>query len=113
MDFIDKYLDELEVVVHHISRHDIRDVVEALIENWRDQKSIFLIGNGGSAATASHMMNDLNKYTIVDGMPRFRAMALTDNVPLMTATGNDLAYADIFVEPLKNFLKQGDLLIAM
>src|SRR5207249_1839194 len=113
MDFIDKYLDELEVVVHHISRDAIRAVVDALMENWRDRRTIFLIGNGGSSATASHMMNDLNKFTIVDGMPRFRAIALTDNVPLMTAVGNDLAYSDIFVEPLKNLLQPGDLLIAM
>ena len=113
MDFIDSYLDELEVVVHHISRDAVRAVVEALLENWREQRTVFLIGNGGSAATASHMMNDLNKYTAVDGMPRFRAIALTDNVPLMTAVGNDLAYDEIFVEPLKNLLQPGDLLIAL
>ena len=113
MDFIDNYLDELEVVVHHISRDAVRAVVEALMDSWRRNKTVFLFGNGGSAATASHMMNDLNKYTIVDGMPRFRAIALTDNVPLMTAIGNDLDYSDIFVEPLKNLLQPGDLLIAM
>jgi D-sedoheptulose 7-phosphate isomerase len=113
MDFIDDYLDELEVVIHHISRDAIRAVVDALMENWGDQRTVFLIGNGGSAATASHMMNDLNKFTVVDGMPRFRAIALTDNVPLMTAVGNDCAYGDIFVEPLKNLLQPGDLLIAM
>jgi D-sedoheptulose 7-phosphate isomerase len=113
MDFIDKYLDELEVVVHHISRDAVRATVEALLEVWRRQKTVFLIGNGGSAATASHMMNDLNKYTAVDGMPRFRAIALTDNVPLMTAVGNDLAYSEVFVEPLRNLLQPGDLLLAM
>src|SRR5262245_40390260 len=105
MDLIDEYLDELEVVVHHISREAIRTVVDALTESWSHQRTIFLIGNGGSAATASHMMNDLNKFTIVDGMPRFRAIALTDNVPLMTAIGNDITYADVFVEPLKNLLQ--------
>jgi D-sedoheptulose 7-phosphate isomerase len=113
MDFIDRYLDELEVVVHHISRDAIRAVVDALIETWSERRTIFLIGNGGSAATASHMMNDLNKFTIVPGMPRFRAIALTDNVPLMTAVANDLDYAEVFVEPLKNLLQPGDLLIAM
>lgn len=113
MDFIDTYLDELEVVVHHISRDSIRAAVDRLMECWHQQQTIFVIGNGGSAATASHMMNDLNKYTSVDGLPRFRAMALTDNVPLMTALGNDLDYSDVFVEPLKNFLRHGDVLIAM
>jgi D-sedoheptulose 7-phosphate isomerase len=113
MDFIDDYLDELEAVIHHISRDAIRAVVDALMEGWRHQRTIFLIGNGGSAATASHMMNDLNKFTVVDGMPRFRAIALTDNVPLMTAVGNDLCYSDVFLEPLKNLLRPGDLLVAM
>src|SRR5256885_11203302 len=113
MDFIDKYLNELEAVVHDISRDAVRSVVDVLVECWRDQRTIFLIGNGGSAATASHMMNDLNKFTAVEGMPRFRAIALTDNVPFMTAVANDAAYRDIFVEPLKNLLRPGDLLIAM
>jgi D-sedoheptulose 7-phosphate isomerase len=113
MDFIDKYLNELESVVHNISRDDIHSVVDVLLECWRDQRTAFLIGNGGSAATASHMMNDLNKFTAIPGVPRFRAIALTDNVPLMTAVANDVEYAEIFVEPLKNLLQPGDLLIAM
>jgi D-sedoheptulose 7-phosphate isomerase len=113
MDFIDRYLDELKAVVQLISRDAVRSVVDALLEAWKEQQTVFLIGNGGSAATASHMMNDLNKYTAVAGMPRFRAMALTDNVPFMTAVGNDIEYAEIFVEPLKNLLQPGDLLIAM
>ena len=66
---------------------------------------MFLLGNGGSAATASHMMNDLNKFTNVPGKPRFRAIALTDNVPLLTAVGNDQSYAEVFVEPLQNLLE--------
>ena len=113
MDFIDAYLNEFETVVHRISRDAIRGVIDELMEHWRRNSTIFLIGNGGSAATASHMMNDLNKFTIVEGMPRFRAIALTDNVPLMTAVANDIDYADVFVEPLKNLLQSGDLLIAI
>jgi D-sedoheptulose 7-phosphate isomerase len=112
-DSIENYLDELEVVVRRLSRAAVGEVVEALLESWRERRTVFLIGNGGSAATASHMMNDLNKATIVPGMPRFRALALTDNVPLLTALGNDLAYEDVFVEPLKNLLKPKDTLIAM
>jgi D-sedoheptulose 7-phosphate isomerase len=113
MDFIDRYLDELELVVRRLSRPAVGQVVDALLENWRERRMVFLIGNGGSAATASHMMNDLNKCTIVEGMPRFRALALTDNVPLLTALGNDLAYEDIFVEQLKNLLHPKDTVIAM
>ena len=113
MDFIDTYLTELENVIHNLSRADVRAVAYALLDNWRARRQLFIIGNGGSAATASHMMNDMNKFTLVEGKHRFRAIALTDNVPLMTALGNDLAYADIFVEPLKNLLQPGDMLIAI
>ena len=113
MDLIDDYLTELESVVRRISRADVRSVVDVLVEVWLARRTIFVIGNGGSAATASHMMNDINKYAIVDGLPRFRCIALTDNVPLMTALGNDMSYADVFVEPLKNLLEDDDLLIAL
>jgi len=113
MDLIDSYLDELEGVVRNISRDQVRAVVDVLFEAWHSRRTVFLIGNGGSAATASHMMNDLNKYTVVGNLPRFRSIALTDNVPLMTAVGNDMSYADVFIEPLKNLLQPQDILIAI
>ncbi len=113
IDIIDNYLSELEVVVRTISRNDVAAVAAALLENWRERRQVFILGNGGSAATASHMANDLSKFTIVEGQPRFRAMALTDNVPLLTAVGNDLSYADVFVEPLRNWLQPGDLVIGI
>jgi D-sedoheptulose 7-phosphate isomerase len=71
------------------------------------------MGNGGSAATASHMANDLNKLAIVPEQPRFRAISLSDNVPCMTAWANDSAYEDIFAEQLSNFLDPGDVVIAI
>jgi D-sedoheptulose 7-phosphate isomerase len=113
MDLIDTYLTELEGVIHRLSRDEVRAVADALMDNWRARKQMFILGNGGSAATASHMMNDMNKFTLVEGKHRFRAIALTDNVPLMTAVGNDADYADIFVEPLKNLLQPGDTVIAI
>jgi len=113
MDSIDLYLTELEEVIHKLSRNEVRAVADALMENWRARRQVFIIGNGGSAAAASHMMNDLNKFTILEGKHRFRAIALTDNVPLMTAVSNDLSYADVFVEPLRNLLQPGDTVIAI
>ena len=113
MDSIDLYLSELENVIHNLSRDEVRAVAEALLEAWRARRHVFLLGNGGSAATASHMMNDLNKFASVPGKPRFRAIALTDNVPLLTAVGNDQSYAEVFVEPLQNLLEPGDTVIAI
>lgn len=79
---------------------------------WLDRKQIFIIGNGGSAATASHMGNDFGKL-IIEGQPRFRALSLTDNVALMTAWANDNAYEAIFAEQLKNLCQPNDVLIAI
>ena len=113
MTLIDTYLSELEKVIHQLSRADLDAVVEALLLAGQERRQIFIIGNGGSASTASHMMNDLNKYASVPGQPRFKALALTDNVPLMTAVGNDQSYAEVFVEPLQNLMQPGDVLVAI
>src|SRR5689334_14515201 len=100
MTLIDQYLTELESVIHGLSRPDIEAVADVLFTAWRERRQVLILGNGGSAATASHMMNDLNKFTSVPGRRRFRAIALTDNVPLFSAVGNDQSYAEVFVEPL-------------
>ena len=92
---------------------DLRSVEGALFDAWLHGQTIFIAGNGGSASTASHMANDLNKGTIIPGHHRFRAIALTDNVPLMTAWGNDTAYDRIFVEQMANFLRPHDVFVAL
>ncbi len=112
-DMVDTYLTELEAVVHELSRDEIAAVAKALMAAWRERRRVFIVGNGGSAATAAHMMNDLNKFVSVPGQPRFRALALADNVPLLTAVANDQSYADVFVEPLMNWLEAGDVLVAI
>ena len=110
---VERYLGEMEHALRTLSRDDVRRVVGALFDAWRWDKCVWIIGNGGSAANASHMMNDLCKCTLVEGQPRFRALALTDNVPLITAIANDVEYAEIFVEQLRTHLKKGDVLIAL
>src|SRR5262249_14640740 len=87
--------------------------VDALFDAWSKDQQIFVIGNGGSASTASHMMNDLCKFTRSEHHHRIRAIALTDNVPLMTAYGNDQSYEHDFVDPLRTLLRSGDTLIAI
>jgi D-sedoheptulose 7-phosphate isomerase len=113
MQAIEVYLSEIEAAIRKISRGDVTAVVDMLEANWLAGATTFVIGNGGSASTASHMMNDLNKFTIIPGARRFRAIALTDNVPLMSAWGNDASYDDVFVEPLRNLMNDGDLVIAI
>ncbi|MBI5829841.1 MAG: SIS domain-containing protein [Chloroflexi bacterium] len=113
MDFIDAYLTELSKSVSALSRPDLRRVCDALMQAWREDRAIFMIGDGGSAATASHMMCDLNKLTITPGKRRFRAIALTDNMPLITAWGNDAAFEVVFAEQLRNFMRPGEIVIAI
>lgn len=112
-DRISDYLDEIERVVRSISRAEVRTVVDRLFEGWSKGHTTYIIGNGGSASTASHMMNDLNKMTSFEGVRRFRAIALTDNMPYITAIGNDIGYADVFVEQLMNLLRPDDVLVAI
>jgi D-sedoheptulose 7-phosphate isomerase len=113
MDIVETYLTELETAIATLSRDGIRAVVDALIAVWERSGTAYIIGNGGSASTASHMMNDLMKFTSLQGCRRFRAVALTDNVPLMTALGNDVAFEDIFAEPLRNLIGPDDALVAL
>jgi len=113
IDPVDAYLSRLARTIERISREQVWAVVNVLFDAWRQGKHVFICGNGGSAATASHMANDLNKLTIVDGKRRMKVLALTDNVPLMTAWGNDTAYENIFVEQMLNFLEPGDVVIGI
>ena len=84
-----------------LSRTSICRVILTLLEEtYRHSHRIFIIGNGGSAATASHFALDLAKNTIMQGTPRVKAISLTDHVPLITAWSNDAAYERIFAEQL-------------
>ena len=111
------YLAELKTVLDRLSLVEVERVVQAFDAAHAAGKQIFVIGNGGSASTASHMMNDLNKGTLGHKgdapWKRFRVIALTDNVSLMTAWANDADYNAVFSEPLKNLANAGDLLVAI
>lgn len=74
-------------------------------------RQVFIVGNGGSAAAASHMATDLSKTAARPNKPLLRCLALTDNVSFMTAIGNDLGYEDIFVRQMENLLEKGDLVL--
>jgi len=110
---IDPYLRELEHIIERISKEDIERVIELLYEAWRTGKQVFLAGNGGSASTATHFASDLAKFTSVEGRKRFRAMALTDNVSLVSALTNDLGWENVYVEQLKNLMREGDFLVVI
>jgi D-sedoheptulose 7-phosphate isomerase len=113
MDSINKYLLETQKVLGEMSKRSIATLVFMLYETWRQRRQTFIMGNGGSASTASHMANDLSKATIVSGKPRMKVMALSDNISLITAWANDTSYEQVFKEQLENLLEKGDLVIGI
>jgi D-sedoheptulose 7-phosphate isomerase len=108
-----EYINEMHQALAGTPEGSIRRTIELLFNAWKERSQIFIIGNGGSASTASHMANDLSKATIVAGKPRMRVIALTDNVSIITAWANDSSYDDIFKEQLENLLQQGDLVLGI
>jgi len=110
---VTEYLEEVRVMLSQMPLEDIQQVINLLLETHQAGGKVFTMGNGGSAATASHFACDLAKGTITPGLPRFRVIALTDNVPLITVWGNDAAYEDIFAEQLLALVESGGVVIAI
>jgi D-sedoheptulose 7-phosphate isomerase len=109
------YFKMLEQVIAHLPHSAIEQAAAELLSAYEQNRTIFLFGNGGSAALASHFACDLGKGTITRGetRKRFRVLALTDNVPLMTAWANDSCYENVFAEQLRNFVEPGDIAFAI
>lgn len=115
--FVHQYVDELVRCLRLLDTNKILEVIQILLNAYRNNKQVFILGNGGSASTASHMACDLSKGTLQrvydKREKRFKAMSLTDNVALMTAFANDLSYDDIFVQQLRNLVGPDDVVIAL
>jgi len=91
----------------------INEVVRALFDAWAERKNVYIMGNGGSAATALHMAADLSKNTAVSGFPRLRAVSFNDNMALFSALGNDTAYDQVFREQVLTYVDAGAVVIAI
>lgn len=109
--FLTTYFSEMKEVIDRIPLEEIDEAIEALFDAWKNENQVFLIGNGGSAATASHANNDFNKATVVEGKKRFRAFCLNDNVSWVSALTNDLGWSEAYVEQLKNYFRPGDYVV--
>ncbi|MBA2450929.1 MAG: SIS domain-containing protein [Chloroflexi bacterium] len=111
--YISEYLDGMRQITETISREAIDDVIEALFDVYRRGGTIWICGNGGSASTATHFACDLTKATIRPGKPRVKAMALADNIPLVSALTNDDGWDLVYLEQLKSFFRDGDAVIGI
>lgn len=110
---IEAYFETLKTTVDQVDRKEIQKTMEVLVKARDQKKYIFIMGNGGSAATASHYAGDFNKGLSLNREKRFRFVALNDNAPTVLSLANDVSYDAIFVEQLKNFLDDGDVVIAI
>jgi D-sedoheptulose 7-phosphate isomerase len=108
-----EYLHAFEKLLHQIDLDAVAVVVERLRVARDSGATIYVAGNGGSAATASHWVNDLGKATKQSGRPPLRIMGLTDNVSWLTALANDEGYERVFAGQLENFAQPGDILIVI
>jgi len=110
---IKNYYDNLSNAINKISVDEIENCAKVLIKAHKNNNNIFICGNGGSASTASHFACDINKGVSYGLEKRFKIIPLTDNFATITAYSNDLNYEMIFVEQIKNFFQEKDVLIAI
>lgn len=111
--FFDRYTEELKRTLDQIDRGDIEKLEACLEEARVNGNRVFVLGNGGSAAAASHWVCDFGKGINVGDSKRMKIMAPSDHSSIFTAYGNDNAYDQTMVEQLKNFLQPGDLVISL
>jgi D-sedoheptulose 7-phosphate isomerase len=115
-EFAKNYLSNINRAISEIDLDKIQTVAQVIYNAYKNDKQIFIIGNGGSASTASHFACDLGKGTVKDfskRQKRFRVFSLTDNVATLMAFGNDLSFDKVFSEQLKNLINAGDLVIGI
>jgi D-sedoheptulose 7-phosphate isomerase len=110
---LNTYLLQVAQTLSQLPRQPLDQIAGAIWETYERDGTILICGNGGSAASASHFACDMAKLTISADSRRVRALALTDNIALMTAWSNDQAYADVFVEQLISIYRPGDLLFTI
>jgi D-sedoheptulose 7-phosphate isomerase len=111
--YLQDYISRLTDILNKIDPEKLGEVVTTFIEAFKNGNTIYVIGNGGSAATASHMQADFRFFVRYFTKFRPKIIALTDNVPMMTAIGNDNHFEDVFVEQMRGQFVSGDVLIAI
>lgn len=107
------YVESLNQTLNKMPFDKINDIIKVLVKANKEDKQIFVFGNGGSAATSSHFITDLGKGASDNLKKRFRCISLNDNTAWITALGNDYSYEDVFLRQLKNYAQPGDVVITM
>lgn len=113
MSTIKQYIEDLQETLDRLPIEAIEQVIQLLAEARVNRKQVFIMGNGGSAATASHFVCDLAKGTRHPSLPPFRAISLNDSIPIMLAFANDEGYETVFASQLECQASPGDLVIGI
>lgn len=113
MHYFSTYTQSLNAALNALPAESIDRGFDEIWKALETRRTVYVVGNGGSASTASHMACDLGKGACVEGKPRLKIMSLNDNVAHFSALANDFSYADVFVEQLKNLIEKDDLLIGI
>ena len=116
-EYIKNFFRELKIQINKVSWKEIAKAIKILQSTYENRGRVYLVGNGGSAAIASHFANDLNKTVLGHKgnkkAKRFQAISLSDNTPVLTAWANDVGFEAVFSEQLKNFAVEKDVLVAI
>lgn len=110
---ISDYLTQLQAVLANLDQNEIVAVADVLKNARNSGNQIFIFGNGGSGSTATHFACDINKGVSYNREQRFKVICLNDNIPTLLAYSNDVGYDVVFAEQLKNFVKEGDVVIGI
>lgn len=110
---IDGYLGRLKAVFDSLDKKQIDTVMNVLVDTYEKEKTVYIFGNGGSAATASHYVCDFNKGVSIHLKKKFRFVCLNDNVATVMAIANDCGYENVFSMQLEEKLEEGDVLLAI
>ena len=113
MDLVNQYIEDLRQTLAELSQNAIHQAIDVLHIARLDDRQVFILGNGGSASTASHFVCDLSKNTRMKGRPHFRVVGLTDNMALLSAYANDEGYDQVFVQQLASFVRPADVVIGI
>lgn len=111
--FIEQYTSKLKFLLDQIDKNAIVSIIESLEKALENNSKVYVIGNGGSAATASHMVNDLGVGLKRRDIAKLDIKSLADNTPVCSAIANDIGYENIFYMQLRDVLKQDDIIIAI
>jgi D-sedoheptulose 7-phosphate isomerase len=111
--YIEKYFEKAHEIINMFDKSEINKVIEMFFDAWKNNNTIFFMGNGGSASNATHFTADLAKTTMIKGKKRFKAISLTDCIPLISAWTNDEGWGNVYKGQLENLLNPKDIVVGL